>query len=88
MEISHLFYVDDAVLLTPWSSKSAKKIVHILRCFYLSSSLRINLHKTKLIEIGVVFSQVKEIVGLVGCAHASLPFVTSIFSRPKILFFD
>ena len=53
IEISHLIYTDDVVLLSPWSLDNAYYLVRILRCFYMDFGLKINLHKSKLIGVGV-----------------------------------
>lgn len=52
IEITHLLYANDFFVLSPWS---LDKVVHILCFFDVFSWLRvlINLHKSKLIGIGV-----------------------------------
>ena len=40
----------------------------MLRCFFLASSLKINLHKSKLIGVGVGYAIVEEVARLIGCA--------------------
>lgn len=56
MEISPLFYADDAVLLINWDLKNTNMIVCIMCCFFLTSGLKISLLKSKLIGVGVLFS--------------------------------
>lgn len=75
MEIFHLFYADDAILLSSWSVENAKKIVCIFRCFHLVFGLKINLFKSKLIWVGVVFTHVEEVAGMMWYESASIPFV-------------
>lgn len=75
MEISHLFYANDMVLLSPWSFENVNKIGRILWCFYLALGHRINMYKSKLICVRVNYSQFEKVVGMVGCVHASLPFI-------------
>ena len=53
-QISHLFYADDAVIMCPWEEENARRIVRILRCFFLASRLKINFFKSKV--MGVCFS--------------------------------
>ena len=82
--MSHFFYDNDAVLLCDWSLKNARHILRILRCFFLASSLIINLQKSKLIGVGVSFCQVEHVVGgdwLCGCQASIHVFGSS--GRPK-----
>ena len=51
--VSHLFYADDAIFLGEWSNTNIHNIVLLLRCFFLSSGLKINLMKCKLMGVGV-----------------------------------
>ena len=51
VEVSHFFYADDAVFVCDWSMENVKRILRILRCFFLAPRLKINLHKSKLIEL-------------------------------------
>ena len=75
VEVSHFFYADDAVFLCDWSLENAKRILRILRCFFLASGLKINLHKSKLIGVGVSFDQVEHVAMEIGCAAVKPPFV-------------
>lgn len=45
IEISHLLYVDEVVLLSPWDSGNAIHIFRILHFFFLTSGLKTNVHK-------------------------------------------
>ncbi|KAL7593944.1 hypothetical protein Lser_V15G32699 [Lactuca serriola] len=40
--ISHLFYADDALFVGEWSKSNLKNLARILKCFHVSSSLRVN----------------------------------------------
>lgn len=53
---SLVYYADDAVLLTDWDLENANRIVHIMRCFFLTPDLKIILLTSKLIGVGVSFS--------------------------------
>lgn len=75
MEIYHPFYTDDTILLSSWSMENAKKIVRILKCFYLASGLTINLLNSKLIGVGVACKHVEEVVDMMGCQLTSIPFI-------------
>ncbi|KAL7599452.1 hypothetical protein Lser_V15G24065 [Lactuca serriola] len=69
-----IFY-DDVVLLSSWDPDNAKHLIRILRCFYLASSLKINLQKNKLIGVGVSYNLVEFVASRLGCASKYLPFV-------------
>nr|GEZ51298.1 hypothetical protein [Tanacetum cinerariifolium] len=59
-QVSHLFYVDDAVLMGNWSDTNIDTIIRVLECFHKASSLRINLSKSKLLGILVSNAQVEQ----------------------------
>ena len=40
--ISHLFYADDALFMGEWSKENLKNLARILRCFHISSGLKVN----------------------------------------------
>lgn len=70
IEMSHLLYVDDVIILVDWDAENANRILCILRCFYMSSGLKINLHKCKLIGVGVLYNQFVDVANRIGCAPA------------------
>ncbi|GJX99131.1 RNA-directed DNA polymerase, eukaryota [Tanacetum coccineum] len=72
--ISHLFYADDAVFLGEWSEENLVNLVRILDCFYLASGLKINLHKSKILGVGVPKEIVDQGASLIGCEVLSTPF--------------
>lgn len=43
--ISHLFYTDDAIFVGDWDGCSIRNLARILRCFQVSSGLKVNFHK-------------------------------------------
>nr|GEV90309.1 RNA-directed DNA polymerase, eukaryota [Tanacetum cinerariifolium] len=53
MTLSHLFYADDAVFIGKWDKSNISTLVNVLNCFFLASGLKINLHKSKLMGIGI-----------------------------------
>ncbi|GJT99224.1 RNA-directed DNA polymerase, eukaryota [Tanacetum coccineum] len=53
LNISHLFYADDAVFIGEWSIANLSGITHILHCFSLLSGLSINLKKSHLLGVGI-----------------------------------
>ncbi|GJS40008.1 RNA-directed DNA polymerase, eukaryota, partial [Tanacetum coccineum] len=72
--ISHLFYADDAVFLGEWSEENLVNLVRIIDCFYLASGLKINLHKSKILGVGVPKEIVDQGASLIGCEVLSTPF--------------
>lgn len=75
IEISHLLYAEDIVVPALWSLENVAHIVFIFQCFFLALGLKINIHKNKLIGVGVTPSQVVEVVSYMDCASNSLPFI-------------
>ena len=73
--VSHLFYADDAIFLAEWTRDNIKNIVAVLRCFYLVSGLQLNLHKSNLYGVGVVYQEVEQLARIVGCKAEKLPFM-------------
>ncbi|GJS04028.1 RNA-directed DNA polymerase, eukaryota [Tanacetum coccineum] len=65
--ISHLFYADDAVFIGEWSEENLVNLVRILDCFYLASGLKINLHKSQVLGVGVPRDIVIQGASLIGC---------------------
>lgn len=74
VEILHILYVDDVMMISSWDPKNVNRLIHILRCFYMASRLKINMLKIKLIGVGVLFSQVSSVVERIDCAASNLPF--------------
>ncbi|GJR98128.1 RNA-directed DNA polymerase, eukaryota [Tanacetum coccineum] len=74
LSLSHLFYADDAIFIGKWDIDNIKTIVNVLKCFFLASGVKINLHKSKLTGIGVSKDQVDLAASLVGCSTFYPPF--------------
>lgn len=73
--LSHLFYADDVVITTEWSSHDMANIICILQVFYLASGLKINIHKSNVYGYGVSAEEVIRMGNIIGCAAVSFPFV-------------
>ncbi|GJQ94912.1 RNA-directed DNA polymerase, eukaryota [Tanacetum coccineum] len=71
---SHLFYADDAIFVGKWDVSNINTIVKVLKCFHMVSRLKINLHKSKLMGIGVHSEEVEIAARNIGCATFSTPF--------------
>ncbi|GKC91022.1 RNA-directed DNA polymerase, eukaryota [Tanacetum coccineum] len=74
LTLSHLFYADDAVFIGKWDKSNLIAIVNMLKCFFLASGLKINIHKSKLIGIGVSHEDVNSATNFIGCFTLSRPF--------------
>ncbi|GKB10494.1 RNA-directed DNA polymerase, eukaryota [Tanacetum coccineum] len=66
LQLSHLFYVDDAVFMGQWSESNINVIIKVLDCFYRASGLRINMNKSKLMGLSVDNDKAKVIKGIHG----------------------
>nr|GEX71438.1 RNA-directed DNA polymerase, eukaryota [Tanacetum cinerariifolium] len=53
LNLSHMFYADDAIFMGQWSESNIDTIVKVLDCFNRASGLRINMTKSKLLGISV-----------------------------------
>nr|GEV23746.1 RNA-directed DNA polymerase, eukaryota, reverse transcriptase zinc-binding domain protein [Tanacetum cinerariifolium] len=74
LTLSHLFYADDAVFIGKWEKANFTTIVHVLKCFFLASGLKINIYKSKLMGIGVPNDEITTAANLIGCATFTMPF--------------
>ncbi|GJR30073.1 RNA-directed DNA polymerase, eukaryota [Tanacetum coccineum] len=67
ISISHLFYADDAMFIGEWSDANLKGIVNILQCFFLASGLKINIHKSQVLGVGIPRNIVMQAASSLGC---------------------
>ncbi|GJS39916.1 RNA-directed DNA polymerase, eukaryota, partial [Tanacetum coccineum] len=74
LNISHLFYADDAVFIGEWSIANLSGITHILHCFSLLSGLSINLKKSHLLGVGIRSEDVNAAALYFGCSTMKTPF--------------
>nr|GEW61541.1 RNA-directed DNA polymerase, eukaryota [Tanacetum cinerariifolium] len=74
MVLSHLFFADDVVFIEEWNDSNLNTIVHVLKSFFLASGLKINIHESKLMGIGVRSDEVDRAAKVVGCSTLSTPF--------------
>ncbi|GJT80314.1 RNA-directed DNA polymerase, eukaryota [Tanacetum coccineum] len=56
--LNHLFYADDVMFVGKRDTSKVNTIVNVLKCFFLASGLKIILHKSKLMGIGISHSEV------------------------------
>nr|GEW04600.1 RNA-directed DNA polymerase, eukaryota [Tanacetum cinerariifolium] len=74
VNLSHLFYADDAVFVGQWSDSNITTLVHVLECFHKLSGLRINMCKSKLMGLHVDGELVHRAARQLGCLVLNLPF--------------
>ncbi|GJZ98267.1 RNA-directed DNA polymerase, eukaryota, reverse transcriptase zinc-binding domain protein [Tanacetum coccineum] len=74
LQLSHLFYADDAVFVGQWNNSNIDNIVHVLQCFHQTSGLRINMSKSKLIGVYVNDDLVEQAALKIRCATLKMPF--------------
>ncbi|GJZ27211.1 hypothetical protein Tco_0571464 [Tanacetum coccineum] len=75
LNISHLFYADDAVFIGEWSIANLSGITHILHCFSLLSGLSINLKKSHLLRVGIRSEDVNAAALYFGCSTMKTPLI-------------
>ncbi|GJU69174.1 RNA-directed DNA polymerase, eukaryota, reverse transcriptase zinc-binding domain protein [Tanacetum coccineum] len=63
LSLSHFFYADDAIFVDKWEVTNISAIVNILNVFHMASSLKINIHKSKLMGVGVCREGVESAAG-------------------------
>nr|GFB49904.1 RNA-directed DNA polymerase, eukaryota, reverse transcriptase zinc-binding domain protein [Tanacetum cinerariifolium] len=74
LNLSHMFYADDAIFMGQWSESNIDIIVKLLDCFNRASGLRIYMTKSKLLGISVEDDKVKQAVAKIGCNTLKTPF--------------
>ncbi|GJR82179.1 RNA-directed DNA polymerase, eukaryota, reverse transcriptase zinc-binding domain protein [Tanacetum coccineum] len=75
IQLSYMFYVDDAVFMAQWSDKNIDTIIYVLKCFQRASGLHINLTKRKLMGLAVSEDRVEQASTRIGCGVFKAPFV-------------
>ncbi|GJS30170.1 RNA-directed DNA polymerase, eukaryota [Tanacetum coccineum] len=53
VNLSHMFYADDAVFVGQWCDGNINTLVYVLECFFQASGLRINMCKSKIMGVNV-----------------------------------
>nr|GEX81064.1 RNA-directed DNA polymerase, eukaryota, reverse transcriptase zinc-binding domain protein [Tanacetum cinerariifolium] len=66
MQLSHMFYDDDAIFMGQWSDSNIDTIVHVLECIHRASGLRINMSKSKLMGIAMDMDRVEQVASKIG----------------------
>nr|GEW18794.1 RNA-directed DNA polymerase, eukaryota [Tanacetum cinerariifolium] len=74
LNLSHLFYADDAIFVGEWSDDNLRSIMYMLNYFSMASGLGINLKKSHLFGVGVSNDLISHAAGLIGCGVLKPPF--------------
>ncbi|GJY85864.1 RNA-directed DNA polymerase, eukaryota [Tanacetum coccineum] len=72
--LSHMFYADDVIFVGHWSDGNISTLIHVLKCFFHASGLRINLSKSKIMGVNVESAYVKQAAAKLGCLVLHSPF--------------
>ncbi|XP_071740704.1 uncharacterized protein [Rutidosis leptorrhynchoides] len=75
VNVSHFLFADDVAIVSYWNEVELDAILLILNRFYLESGLKINLHKSNLIGIGVSQDEVELMSTCTGCTALHLIFL-------------
>nr|GEV13927.1 RNA-directed DNA polymerase, eukaryota [Tanacetum cinerariifolium] len=67
VNLSYMFYADDAVFVGQWCDGNINTLVHVLECFFQASGLRINMCKSKSMGVNVGDEKVKSATSKLGC---------------------
>ncbi|GKD04387.1 putative RNA-directed DNA polymerase, eukaryota, reverse transcriptase zinc-binding domain protein [Tanacetum coccineum] len=71
--ISHIQFLDDALIMGEWSFLNAMNLSRILTCFHLASGLKVNYNKSKLYGIGVSRLELNSLASTIGCLPSQFP---------------
>ncbi|GJY56466.1 RNA-directed DNA polymerase, eukaryota, partial [Tanacetum coccineum] len=75
LNLSHMFYADDAIFVGEWSDNNIATLVHVLDCFHKVSGLKINMNKSKLMGTHVDHDKVTRAANKLGCQILKAPFL-------------
>ncbi|GJZ65686.1 RNA-directed DNA polymerase, eukaryota [Tanacetum coccineum] len=79
LTISNLLYAGDAVFVGKWDMSNIRTIVNVLKCFHLASGLKLNIHKSKIMRVGIRAEEVDLAAREVGCSTFS-----PLFTHPGV----
>ncbi|GKA11204.1 RNA-directed DNA polymerase, eukaryota [Tanacetum coccineum] len=75
LNLSHMFYADNAVFVGEWSENNIATLVHVLDCFHKVSGLKINMNKSKIMGTHVDHDKVSRATNKLGCQILKAPFL-------------
>nr|GEU40487.1 RNA-directed DNA polymerase, eukaryota, reverse transcriptase zinc-binding domain protein [Tanacetum cinerariifolium] len=74
VNLSHMFYANDAVFVGQWCDSNINTLVHVLECFFQASGLRINMCESKIMGVNVGDEKVKSAASKLRCLILNTPF--------------
>nr|GEZ02441.1 RNA-directed DNA polymerase, eukaryota [Tanacetum cinerariifolium] len=74
VNLSYLFYADDAVFVGQWCDSNITTLVHVLKCFHKAFGFRINMCKSKIMGVNVEGDMVNRAARKLGCLVLKTPF--------------
>lgn len=74
LELTHLFYANDALFVGEWSRPNLKKLACILNCFHIVSGLKVNFNKSRVFGIGAMEGKTSNWANILGCEVGTFPF--------------
>ncbi|GJT35205.1 RNA-directed DNA polymerase, eukaryota, reverse transcriptase zinc-binding domain protein [Tanacetum coccineum] len=66
-------HADDVIFLGEWSWLNAQHLICLLRYCFLISGLKVNVHKSNVLGIGVSDDDVASMANVIGCGATNLP---------------
>nr|GEY71658.1 nucleotide-binding alpha-beta plait domain-containing protein [Tanacetum cinerariifolium] len=75
VNLSHMFFADDAVFVGQWSEGNINSLVNILECFNMASGLKINMGNSKIMGVHVTRDKVDKAATKLGCLVLKAPFL-------------
>ncbi|KAM0005117.1 putative RNA-directed DNA polymerase [Helianthus debilis subsp. tardiflorus] len=73
--ISHLLYADDILFVGEWSGPNFHNLARMLRCFNLSSGLKVRFTKSHLYGVGVDNVEISRMASILDCNSGVFPFI-------------
>ncbi|GKE69948.1 putative RNA-directed DNA polymerase, eukaryota, reverse transcriptase zinc-binding domain protein, partial [Tanacetum coccineum] len=73
VDISHLQFADDSLIMGNWSLENVKNLCRILRCFHLASGLKVNFFKSKFFGVGVTDNDTHTFASILNLQPSSFP---------------
>ncbi|XP_071714730.1 uncharacterized protein [Rutidosis leptorrhynchoides] len=73
--VSHLQYANDTIFFGEWSRSNACNLMNLLKCFELTSGLKVNFQKSSIYGIGIESNELDSLAHLMGCQIGNFPFI-------------
>ncbi|XP_035836030.1 uncharacterized protein LOC118484170 [Helianthus annuus] len=71
--LSHFLYADDVIFAGEWWYQNVVNLKRLLRCFYLTTGLPVNLKESSLYGVGVEDTHVQIMANVIGCMRGEFP---------------